>query len=246
MEYNTQKRIHELESEVEILNKIIDDMNKHIDALILGVGTIIESRDVNTGQHVFRTSKCVEVFVKELLKHDEIGVDETLGANIIKAAPLHDIGKIAIKDEILQKKGRFSDEEYEIMKKHSAEGRKMIYMALSDLPDEKFIHIAMNIAGFHHEKWDGTGYPNGLAKEKIPLEARIMAFADVFDALVSKRCYKDNYSYDKAFSIISDSLGSHFDPVLGKVFLSIRSDLERLYDRLLQDDNILAITSNVL
>ena len=143
---------------------------------------------------------------------------------------MHDLGKIAVDDAILRKPGKFTDEEYEQMKQHSAEGSRIIENVLSEVNDIEFKKIAMNIAHFHHEKYNGQGYPNGLREKQIPLEARIMALADVFDALVSKRCYKDTFSYDKAFAIIEDSLGSHFDPNLGKIFISCRQKLENLYD----------------
>ena len=145
---------------------------------------------------------------------------------------MHDLGKIAVDDAILRKPGKFTDEEYEIMKKHSAEGARIIENVLSEVDDAEFKQIAKNIAHFYHEKYNGQGYPDGLKETQIPLEARIMALADVFDALVSKRCYKDTFSYDKAFSIIEESLGSHFDPVLGKIFISCRPKLEELYNSL--------------
>lgn len=116
------------------------------------------------------------------------------------------------------------------MKKHAAAGGKIVDEILVGVEDEDFVKIAHNVAMYHHEKYDGTGYPTGLKGEEIPIEARIMALADVFDALVSKRCYKDAYSYDKAFGIIKESIGSHFDPVLGEVFLQCREKLESMYD----------------
>lgn len=149
---------------------------------------------------------------------------------MIKAAPMHDLGKIAVDDAILRKPGKFTDEEYEIMKSHSAEGARIVESVLAQSDDEEFKRIAINVAHYHHEKWNGTGYPEKISGEDIPFEARIMALADVFDALVSKRCYKESFGYDKAFQIIEESLGSHFDPELGKVFIECREDLEKLYD----------------
>ena len=118
------------------------------------------------------------------------------------------------------------------MKKHSEEGVKIIENVLSEVDDKNFKNIAINIAHYHHEKYNGQGYPDKLKGSEIPLEARIMALADVFDALVSKRCYKDTFSYDKAFSIIQESLGSHFDPKLGKIFIESREKFEMLYSRI--------------
>lgn len=220
-------RIAELETKIA-------DLNKQIDAVFFGIGLIVESRDKNTGQHVFRTSRCAELFVNILLEEKYEGLTEKLAKDIVKSAPLHDIGKIAVEDAILRKEGRFNDEEYAKIKMHAAEGGKLIYMVLSDMPDSELIKTATSIARYHHEKWNGSGYPTGLAGEMIPLEARIMAFADVLDALLSKRCYKESYSYDKAFSIIEEDLGSHFDPNLGKIFLKHRDSFEKLYDELFE------------
>ena len=147
-----------------------------------------------------------------------------------KAAPMHDLGKIAIDDAVLRKPGKYTDAEYAEMKRHPAEGAKIVENILNGVEDESFVQIAKNIALYHHEKWNGKGYPTGLSGTDIPIEARIMALADVFDALVSKRCYKEAFSYDRAFAIIEESLGEHFDPQLGEVFLSCRAQLEALYD----------------
>lgn len=222
------------EKNYEGLMDEITNMYRVFDSLLMGIGNVVQSRDENTGQHVFRTSRCVELFTRELGKDEKFSLSDKFCKDVAKAAPLHDLGKIAIRDAILQKKGRFLPEEYDIMKNHSKEGGKMVYLLLSDYPDEAFVKIAMNIARYHHEKYDGSGYPAGIAGESIPLEARIMALADVFDALVSKRCYKEEYSYDKAFSIIENSIGTHFDPDLGKKFLECRPLLEELYDDLLE------------
>ena len=144
---------------------------------------------------------------------------------------MHDLGKIAVDDSILRKPGKFTPEEYEKMKKHAAEGAVIVKKILDETNDKDFERIAVNVAHYHHEKWNGEGYPEHLKGTEIPLEARIMALADVFDALVSKRYYKDAYSYDDAFKIIEESIGSHFDPELGRIFLSVRPKLEELYDR---------------
>ena len=144
---------------------------------------------------------------------------------------MHDLGKIAIDDAVLRKPGKYTDEEFSQMKKHAEEGAKIVENILQGVEDDSFVQIAKNIAHYHHEKWNGKGYPLGLAGENIPIEARIMALADVFDALVSKRCYKEAFSYDKAFCIIEESLGEHFDPELGRIFVECRPELEALYDQ---------------
>lgn len=206
--------------------KILEVQN----SVITGMAIMVESRDNSTGGHIKRTSECVRIFMSELIKTKEyMHLSESFCIAMIKAAPMHDLGKIAVDDSVLRKPGKFTDEEYEIMKTHSAEGARIVSSVLENIDDQDFKNIAINVAHYHHEKWNGQGYPTNISGEQIPLEARIMALADVFDALVSKRCYKDSFSYDKAFGIIEESLGSHFDPELGKVFLQCRPKLEELY-----------------
>lgn len=215
-----------------MLSKEVDKKTKHIrqmqNSIITGMATMVESRDNSTGGHIRRTSKCVKIFADALKKENKEISSEFLN-NVIKAAPMHDLGKIAVDDDILRKPGKFTDEEYKVMKTHTCKGADIVAEVLRDVEDKDFVKIAINVAHFHHEKWDGNGYPQGLKGENIPLEARIMALADVFDALVSKRCYKEAFDYDKAFSIIEESLGSHFDPELGRIFIGCRKELEELY-----------------
>ena len=207
--------------------KIIEIQN----SIITGMATMVESRDNSTGGHIKRTSDCVRVFAEYLKTVPAYeNVSEKFFENVIKAAPMHDLGKIAVDDAILRKPGKFTDEEYEVMKSHSKEGAHIVSEVLSASEDEDFKKIAVNVAHYHHEKWNGQGYPEKIAAEQIPFEARIMALADVFDALVSKRCYKDSFSYDKAFEIIQNDLGTHFDPALGAEFIKCRENLEKLYD----------------
>ena len=142
---------------------------------------------------------------------------------------MHDLGKIAIEDRILQKPGRFTDEEFEIMKSHAEKSAEIVEMILRGVEEEHFVNVAVNVARHHHEKWNGMGYPMGLSGEAIPLEARIMAVADVYDALVSKRCYKEAMSFSKAYEIIIESMGSHFDPGLEPMFIMSRDKLETYY-----------------
>ena len=199
--------------------------------IIVSMASIVENRDNNTGGHIRRTSDVVRVFVEHLLVTDySSALTREIADKIIKAAPLHDFGKIAIPDSILNKPGKFVSEEYEIMKLHSQKGAEIVARILQNSDDLQFKNIAVNVAHYHHEKWDGTGYPCGLVQEEIPLEARIMALADVFDALVSNRVYKGQFSFDKAFGIIEESSGSHFDPSLCKAFLQCRSKIETLYN----------------
>lgn len=217
------------------MSSSLEEKNKRIHAIqnsiIKGMAVMVESRDNSTGGHINRTSDCVRVFVEKLAKNEKYAdVSPSFWKAVVKAAPMHDLGKIAVDDAVLRKPGKFTDEEYEIMKTHAAEGARIVENVLSQVDDEEFKKIAINVAHYHHEKWNGFGYPEKIAGEEIPFEARIMALADVFDALVSKRCYKDSFSYDKAFEIIEESLGSHFDPELGRIFIECRADLEGLYD----------------
>lgn len=216
--------------EEEVAAKV-EHIQKLQDQMIIGISDIVESRDNSTGGHVKRTSEAVRIFMEELGKENEVlHMTAQYAKNVIKAAPMHDLGKIAVDDYILKKPGRYTKEEYCQMQVHAAVGAKIVGKALYGIEDEAFMDVAQNIAHYHHEKWDGSGYPEGLSGEAIPLEARIMALADVFDALVSKRCYKEKYCYDEAFQIIEDALGSHFDPRLGKIFLNCRTKLEEYYN----------------
>lgn len=196
--------------------------------IIISLANMIESRDGSTGQHVKRTSQYVEMIIGELKKRNMFSnvISESYVYNVIKAAPMHDIGKIKVPDHVLQKPGKLTDEEFEVMKQHSAEGGKIIHMIMENIEEKDYIEVAYNVATFHHEKWNGRGYPDGLVGEQIPLEARIMAVADVFDALISKRCYKDAMPLDKAFAIIEESKGEHFDPQIAQVFMELRPQIE--------------------
>ena len=213
--YNIQ-----LEEEVKAKTKHIIEMQ---DDLILGMATMVESRDNSTGGHIRRTSTGVRILAEEM----SLGPD--FSEHLIKAAPMHDIGKIAVDDAVLRKPGRFSPEEYEQMKKHSPEGARILREILADLDDEDFKRIAINVAHYHHERWDGKGYPDGLKGEEIPYEARIMAVADVYDALVSKRVYKDKMSFEDADRIIREGMGTQFDPGLCEIYLRARPKLEEYY-----------------
>ena len=149
-------------------------------------------------------------------------LSDTFCRNLIKAAPMHDLGKIAVEDAILRKPGRFTPEEFAVMKTHAPEGARIVHEILKDTDDDEFHILAENVAHYHHERWDGSGYPEGLKGEAIPLEARIMAVADVYDALVSKRVYKKKMSFEKADAILREGMGSQFDPALERRFIPWR------------------------
>ncbi len=216
-----------LEEEVAEKTESLDRIRQTI---VMGMASMIESRDFSTGGHIRRTSDVVDVFAQELMDAGT-SLSRKFLHMVVIAAPMHDLGKIAVDDAVLRKKGKYTPEEYEAMKMHAANGAVIVRRVFSGMDDEELVNVVANVAHFHHEKWNGTGYPLGLKGEEIPIEARIMALADVFDALVSKRYYKDAYSYDEAFKIIEDSIGSHFDPELGRIFLNARPKLEEMYDR---------------
>ncbi|MGN0642365.1 MAG: HD domain-containing phosphohydrolase [Huintestinicola sp.] len=209
----------------EKTNRIRDIQQK----TILGMAQMVESRDMSTGGHIKRTSEVVRIFSNKLLESD-LGFDKDYLELVVRSAPMHDLGKIGVDDAILRKQGKFTDEEYEKMKTHSEIGAVMVKDILTGVEEERFIEIATNVAHYHHEKVNGKGYPMGLKGDEIPVEARIMALADVFDALVSKRCYKEAFTYDKAFSIIKEDSGTHFDPALAEIFLKCRPELEEYYN----------------
>ena len=229
-----QKYIDNLEGDRQNLKREVQQKTNKIvniqDSIITGIASMVESRDNSTGDHIRRTSEGVRIIVEQMKKHDEYDyLGNSFCRNVIKAAPMHDLGKIAVHDAILQKPGKFTSDEYEDMKQHAAKGADIVSGVLREVDDEEFKRIAVNVAHYHHEKWNGQGYPLGLKGDEIPIEARIMAFADVFDALVTKRCYKEAYDYDTAIEIMKKDFGSHFDPELGKIFLECKAALTEMY-----------------
>ncbi len=217
---------NDLRKEVELKTEHIRQMS---DRLILDMAMMVESRDNSTGGHIRRTSDCVRFIADEIKKDIDNNLTDSFLDKVIKAAPMHDLGKIAVDDAILRKPGRFKPEEFEKMKVHAAEGARIVHEILKDTDDEEFHMIAENVAHYHHERWDGSGYPEGLKGEEIPVEARIMAIADVYDALVSKRVYKDSMSFEQADAIITESFGKHFDMQLKKYYDAARPALENYY-----------------
>ncbi len=198
------------------------------DNMIVSFADMVENRDENTGGHIRRTSAYVSTIAGAM--YDAGDYPEILTAeyleNMRKSAPLHDIGKIKISDAVLNKPGRLTTEEFDFMKTHTTEGARILRNTMRGLEDEEYLSVAIDMACYHHEWWDGTGYPNGLAGEAIPLSARIMAVADVFDALVSKRCYKDAFRFEQAVHIIEDESGTHFDPVCVAAFMRARESIQ--------------------
>lgn len=229
-----EKYKNQLEEDNECKTRALIEHNRKMLSIqentIIGMANLIESRDHDTGEHVKRTSKYVELLTRAAQQAGYCVniLTDGYAELLVKAAPMHDIGKIAVSDVILQKPGRLTDEEFEAMKEHTTAGGRIIVEVMEGIEEKDYVEIAVQIAEGHHEKWDGSGYPKGLKGKNIPVCARIMAVADVFDALVSKRCYKEAMPADKAFAIIRDSGGSHFDPELARLFCSIRSEIEEV------------------
>jgi len=215
--------------EIKVKNKdaeVIDLQN----AIIATVADLVEYRDKLTGGHIARTQRYLQAIVNEMVKKG-IYADEISKWDMeffFPAAQLHDVGKIAIADMILNKPGKLTAEEFEIMKTHVAVGVDAIEQIMKKTKEHAFLNHALLIAGTHHEKWDGSGYPVGIRGNNIPLEGRLMAIADVYDALVSQRPYKKAFTHEEACRIIKDSAGSHFDPALVEVFLNVENEFKRI------------------
>jgi len=197
---------------------------------IFAMSKLAESRDPETGEHLDRMREYCRLLAQELGKQPKYAsyIDKSYIENIYSASPLHDIGKVGVPDAILTKPGRLTDEEWVIMKTHPIIGAETLREVDKEHPGNAFIQTGIEIAASHHEKWDGSGYPYGLSGEEIPLSARILALGDVYDALTSKRCYKDAMPHNKAVDIIKDGEGKHFDPDVISAFLRINDDFVKI------------------
>lgn len=193
--------------------------------IITALCSLAEARDNETGNHIRRTQNYVQVLAEHLRDHPRFRdqLDEETIQLLYKAAPLHDIGKVGIPDAILNKPGKLTAEEFETMKRHSELGRNVIQEAEAELSghSQRFLRCAREVAYSHHERWDGTGYPEGLAGDAIPLGARLMAVADVYDALISRRIYKPPFSHEQAIAMIVAASGTHFDPDVAEAMAQI-------------------------
>lgn len=228
----TQLRLKEANDFLKNQNRILEEkvqkrthmLGQLQDVSMTAMGALAESRDPETGNHIRRTQHYVKLLAERLQDHPEFRdylTPESIEL-LFKSAPLHDIGKVGVPDHILLKPGQLTDEEFEEMKKHTLYGRDAILAAESRLEQpESFLQLAREIACYHQEKWDGSGYPEGLSGEAIPICARLMAVADVYDALISRRVYKPPFSHEKAVKIIREGRGSHFDPDITDAFLAI-------------------------
>ena len=192
------------------------------DIVIFSMAKLAESRDPETGNHLERIRYYSKTLAQAMADSNVLGseIDNLFIENIFLTSPLHDIGKIGIPDYVLLKPGRYDDKDFEIMKTHSRVGYETISEALKRYPKADYLRMSAEIALSHHEKFDGSGYPNGLKGEEIPLSARIVALSDVYDALVTKRVYKNPYPHDMVRNMIVEERGTHFDPVVVDAFLS--------------------------
>jgi putative two-component system response regulator len=220
------------------------------DVTIHAMASLAETRDSDTGNHIRRTQQYVKVLAEKLRKHERFAHfldDDKIIEMLFKSAPLHDIGKVGIPDKILLKPGKFTPEEFEIMKTHTTLGRNAIQQAERDLGLEvPFLKYAKEIAYYHQEKWDGSGYPEGLIGDAIPISARLMAVADVYDALISRRVYKMGMPHEKAVQIISEGKGTHFDPDMVEAFLELLNEFRTIAERYADSDADIAKKADYL
>ncbi|MDX1295574.1 MAG: response regulator [Sulfurimonadaceae bacterium] len=224
----------ELKRHRDNLQELVDERTHQLkvakEATIEAMGIVAENRDPETGGHIQRTKSYMKTLATKLSEHPKYA--EYLTPEKIElfhhSAPLHDIGKVAISDKILLKPGPLDEEEFKTMKEHTIIGEITIVVAQNRLGQSDFLEVAKEIAGSHHEKWDGTGYPRGTRGEDIPLSARLMALSDVYDALISRRTYKDPVSHSKVVEIITNERGKHFDPDIVDAFLELQEEFRMI------------------
>ena len=230
-----------LKEYAENLERMVSEKTEEVldlqNAVLATVADLVEFRDHSTGEHVIRTERYLEVMLEGILKKDMGYRGIVSGWNIhffLQSALLHDVGKIAVPDTILNKPGKLTPEEFEIMKTHVSAGIDAIERVLTKTKKHIFLDHALLICGTHHEKWDGSGYPIGLKGKNIPLEGRLMAVVDVYDALISVRPYKKAFTHDEACKIINESAGTHFDPILVDIFCGAETEFARIAQRVLR------------
>ncbi len=228
----TEKKQYEKER-----NKYIKNMQNARVVTIMGLAKLSEYRDNDAGAHLERMREYSRIIAQELSNYEKYRnyISNKYIDDIYHSAILHDIGKVGIPDAVLLKPGKLTDDEFEIIKEHAALGGEAIKEIESKNEGESFLTLAKEIAFFHHEKWDGSGYPNGLKGNKIPLSARIVAIADVYDALTSERIYKEAFSHSKAVEIIIADSGHHFDPDVVKAFIGRNKEFARISIRMKDD-----------
>jgi len=224
----------ELKCRNDRLAELVDERTRELartqEATIESLGILAECREPEGSGHIRRTRLYVGRLAQRLLEKGQYTppLDEQLIAQICKSAPLHDLGKLAIPDHILRKEGPLSQEEFDVMKTHASVGQAAIAAAERRLGSDSFLHLALEMAHAHHERWDGTGYPQGLKGESIPLCARLMAVADAYDALISRKVYKSPYPHSKAVAIMEENRGKAFDPVLIDAFCEVKEEFRSI------------------
>ena len=229
-----------LEQEVARRTEEVHDIQ---DVTILTMASLAETRDNETGNHIIRTQHYVKLLALQLREHPRFAhyLDDATINLLFKSAPLHDIGKVGIPDSILLKPGKLTPEEFETMKTHTTQGKLAIESAESRLgKNVPFLRCAKEIAYSHQEKWDGSGYPEGLAGDAIPISARLMAIADVYDALISRRVYKPPFTHEASMAIIEEGRGRHFDPDVVDAFVAIQRQCQEIAERHANTDEELA------
>ena len=215
---------------IGIVNERTDDISALQNAVIMWAAEVIEFRDSETGQHVERVQKYLKILLDAMMEMDTY-IEEVLTWDndaFLKSALLHDVGKIKIRDDVLLKTARLTDDELLNMKLHSLYGKNLLENLQNRVPNQTFLEYAKVLAHRHHERWDGSGYPDGLKEEEIPLQARMMAIADVYDALVSERPYKKALSHEEAMRIIAEGRGTQFDPNLSDLFISLSDEIREI------------------
>lgn len=215
-------------------NPLIKKLHLHNQEMVMGFATLVENRDENTGGHIKRTTEYVRLLSHELRSKGFFTNILTDGyiKNLAMAAPLHDVGKIAIPDSILLKPGKLTDDEFDVMKTHAERGGEIIKKTFSGAGDDEYEKLAWEVARHHHEKWNGKGYPDKISGASIPLCARIMTVADVFDAVSAKRCYRDALPLEKCFEIIEKGSGQDFDPDIASTFLGMKDKVSEIYSKI--------------
>lgn len=222
---------------IRSIRRLSEDTAQMQDGLIITMADLVENRDSDTGAHIQKTAAYVKIIVEGLLKKGYYAekITPKFASDVVRSAPLHDVGKINIPDNVLNKPGKLTDEEFEIMKSHTTAGMHIMEKAINTVGGENYLKEARNMAAYHHERWDGKGYPEGLHGEVIPLSARIMAVADVFDALTSPRVYKPAFPLDKALSIIEEGKGVQFDPKCVEVFMEALPEVKAVLKKYNKD-----------